>query len=178
MIEDAIIVSTLASAALYLIYKTTKKQKVNNQQFIIERWTPETVQESPQSRYIIGNLKQRLQMLFPPPHMTRKKFTGILSMLNNRNLMAEIKLQEGPKSFTINKKQIFLCIKDKKSGDANYYDYNSLIFVTLHEIAHVLCDELGHTQKFQHIFKELLDHASSLGLYDETKPFVKNYCQS
>ncbi len=42
MIEDAIIVSTLASAALYLIYKTTKKQKVNNQQFIIERWTPET----------------------------------------------------------------------------------------------------------------------------------------
>ncbi len=36
------------------------------------------------------------------------------------------------------------------------------------------CDELGHTQKFQHIFKELLDHASSLGLYDETKPFVKN----
>ncbi len=54
MIEDAIIVSTLASAALYLIYKTTKKQKVNNQQFIIERWTPETVQESPQSRYIIG----------------------------------------------------------------------------------------------------------------------------
>ncbi len=48
--------------------------------------------------------------------------------------MAEIKLQEGPKSFTINKKQIFLCIKDKKSGDANYYDYNSLIFVTLHEM--------------------------------------------
>ncbi len=27
MIEDAIIVSTLASAALYLIYKTTKKTK-------------------------------------------------------------------------------------------------------------------------------------------------------
>ncbi len=33
--------------------------------------------------------------------------------------MAEIKLQEGPKSFTINKKQIFLCIKDKKSGRCN-----------------------------------------------------------
>ncbi len=32
--------------------------------------------------------------------------------------MAEIKLQEGPKSLQINKKQIFLCIKDKKSGDA------------------------------------------------------------
>ncbi len=73
MIEDAIIVSTLASAALYLIYKTTKKQKVNNQQFIIERWTPETVQESPQSRYIIGNLRQRLQMLFPSSAYDQKK---------------------------------------------------------------------------------------------------------
>ncbi len=72
--------------------------------------------------------KTKITNVISSSAMTRKKFTGILSMLNNRNLMAEIKLQEGPKSFTINKKQIFLCIKDKKSGDANYYDYNSLIF--------------------------------------------------
>ncbi len=33
-----------------------------------------------------------------------------------------------------------------------YYDYNSLIFVTLHEIAHVLCDELGQYTKISTYF--------------------------
>ena len=189
MIEDAIIISTLASAAMFLFFNTRNQQ--NTQQntsssYVIEKWSPQIhtnntqlkLESTPQARYIISNLKQRLQMLFPPPHMLRKKFTGMLSGLNQRNIMSEIKLSEGPKSFTINKKQIYLCLKDKKAGEENYYDYNSLIFVTLHEIAHVLCDELGHTEKFKHIFKELLDHAASLGLYDETKPFVKDYCPS
>lgn len=184
MIEDIIIISTLTSAAAFLFYTATregKKKRYNESQYLIEKWSPEInseLESTPQSRYIISNLKQRLLMLFPPPHMMRKKFTGMLSGLNQRNIMSEIKLLEGPKSFTINKKEIYLCLKDRKLGAENYYDYNSLIFVTLHEIAHVLCDELGHTKKFQMIFKELLEHASSLGLYDETKPFVKNYCPS
>jgi hypothetical protein len=187
MIEDIIIISTLTSAAAFLFYTATRaskeKRRSNESPYLIEKWSPEInavteLESTPQSRYIISNLKQRLLMLFPPPHMMRKKFTGMLSGLNHRNIMSEIKILEGPKSFTINKKEIYLCLKDKKLGAENYYDYNSLIFVTLHEIAHVLCDELGHTKKFQMIFKELLEHASSLGLYDETKPFVKNYCPS
>lgn len=181
MIEDIIIISTLTSAVVYLFYMTTK----NN---LIEQWSQNEhkkyesydikVNTTPQSRYIISNLKQRLLILFPPPYMLRKKFTGLLSVLNKRDIMSEIKLLEGSKSFTINKKEIYLCIKDKNSEKDNYYDYNSLIFVTLHEIAHVLCNELGHTEKFQLIFKELLKHASLLNLYDETKPFVNNYCPS
>jgi hypothetical protein len=150
----------------------------------MEKWSPEIKavvteapkQSTPQARWIISNLRQKLQMLFPPPYMFRKKFTGMLSVLNDRDIMSEIKIAEGPKSFTINKKNIYLCLKDKKAGEENYYDYNSLIYVTLHEVAHVLCDELGHTKKFQMIFKELLNHAASLALYNENKPFIKNYC--
>ncbi len=41
--------------------------------------------------------------------------------------MAEIKLQEGPKSFTSNRNKYFFVLKIRKSGDANYYDYTSLI---------------------------------------------------
>jgi hypothetical protein len=187
MIEDAIIISALASAAVYLFFSTKNSRKNRQEGYIIEKWSPGTrqsvdiqstvsVPESKQSKYIIRNLEQMLSILFPPPNVMRKKFTGLLSALNNRNIMADIKIKEGPKSFTINKREIYLCLKDRKSGEENYYDYNSLIFVTLHEIAHVLCDELGHTKKFQMIFNELLEHASSLGLYDKHKPFVKDYC--
>ena len=44
------------------------------------------------------------------------------------------------KSYTINKKKVHLCIKDE---NGNYYNDNMLVYVSLHELAHVLCDEVG-----------------------------------
>ena len=45
-----------------------------------------------------------------------------------------------------------MCLKDK---NGKYYDDNMLNYVALHELAHVLCDEIGHTDKFYAIFDEL-----------------------
>jgi len=83
-------------------------------------------------------------------------------------------LLKGKKSYTINKKRIHLCLKDEK-GD--YYDENMLIYVTIHELAHVKCPEVGHTDKFYDIFNELLDKASACGIYDKHKPLIKDYCE-
>ena len=82
-------------------------------------------------------------------------------------------LLKGKKSYTINKKRIHLCLKDEK-GD--YYDKNMLMYVTIHELAHVKCSEVGHTDKFYTIFNELLDKASACGVYDKNKPLIKDYC--
>lgn len=78
------------------------------------------------------------------------------------------------KSFTINKQYIHLCLKNK-SGE--YYSDNMLIYVLLHELAHVLCDEIGHTDKFKDIFTDLLLRAAQHGLYDPTIPPEDNYCE-
>lgn len=83
-------------------------------------------------------------------------------------------LLKGTKSYTINKKRVYLCLKNEK-GD--YYDENMLIYVTLHELAHVKCDELGHTQKFHKIFEDLLKKAAIHKVYDPKKPIEKNYCE-
>jgi hypothetical protein len=80
---------------------------------------------------------------------------------------------EGEKSYTINKKKIYLCLKDEQG---EYYDMNMLIYVAIHELSHVLCDEIGHTPKFYKIFQEQLDKATELGLYDPNKPIISNYC--
>jgi hypothetical protein len=47
-----------------------------------------------------------------------------------------------------------------------------LTYVGLHELAHVLCDEVGHTAKFYQIFDELLDKAHQMGLYDPSIPII------
>lgn len=84
-----------------------------------------------------------------------------------------LKFFEGNKSYTINKHKIYLCLKDETNS---YYDYNMLIYVAIHELAHVLCNEVGHTTKFYSIFHDLLSKAHNLGIYDSSKPIIKDYC--
>ena len=86
----------------------------------------------------------------------------------------KLEFYEGSKSYTINKSKVHLCVKDE-SG--NYYNDNMLTYVAIHEIAHVLCNEVGHTAKFYEIFRKLLDKAIDLGIYDPTIPAIQNYCK-
>jgi hypothetical protein len=102
------------------------------------------------------------------------KFIGPLESLNNLNILNNLVMVEDNESYTINKKVIHLCTKNPKNG--HYYDKNTLMFVVLHELAHVLCNDVGHTETFSVINQSLLDHAVKCGFYDPSKPFVKNYC--
>lgn len=91
----------------------------------------------------------------------------------NPEIIDHITFLEDNRSYTINKKKIYMCLRDE-SGD--YYDDNMLIFVALHELAHVMCDEIGHTEKFQVIFQDLLARATQQGIYDPTIEPIYNYC--
>ena len=82
---------------------------------------------------------------------------------------------EGDKSYTLDKKYVFLCKRDKKTGEQ--YHNNQLVLVLIHEISHALCDEVGHTPKFDMIFEDLLDKASKAGVYDNRIPHVEGYCE-
>lgn len=80
----------------------------------------------------------------------------------------------GRKSYTINKKTMHICMVDK---DGKYYDKNMLKYVIIHELAHVLCEEIGHTPLFHKIFEELLRKAIKCKVYDDKIPTIKNYCE-
>lgn len=87
-----------------------------------------------------------------------------------------ISIFKANRSYTDNKKHIYLCLKNKNN---EYYERHMLLYVALHELAHVIDDKFDnkHRPEFQSIFYGLLKKASDLGIYDlEFKP-VKNYCQ-
>jgi len=85
----------------------------------------------------------------------------------------DLQFFQGDKSYTINKKKIYLCLKDENE---EYYDFNMLLYVAIHELSHVMCDEIGHTPKFNQIFHDNLILAENLGIYDSTRPIITNYC--
>lgn len=80
-------------------------------------------------------------------------------------------------SYTINKgEQIVLCLADRQTD--NLYSYNVLMYVLIHELAHILNISYGHDENFKKIFKYILQKASDLNLYkyEDYKNYPINYC--
>ena len=80
-------------------------------------------------------------------------------------------------SFSVNKgEEVAFCLKSKKTGEL--HEINLLIYVALHEMAHIACPEIGHGELFKKIFNFLTLRAIDIGLYandDYTKNPVE-YC--
>lgn len=67
-------------------------------------------------------------------------------------------------SYSINKgDELVFCIRDKLNN--SIHDINTLMFVAIHELAHIVTDELQHTDKFWNNMKTLLKIAESMNLY-------------
>lgn len=81
---------------------------------------------------------------------------------------------KGYSSYTINKKKVYICTNNPANGET--YDDNMLTYVIIHELAHALCPDVGHTPTFYKVFDVLLDRAEAAGVYDPDMPRVKNYC--
>lgn len=89
-------------------------------------------------------------------------------------IVVDLKFFKGKKSYSINKKKVYLCLKDKHG---QYYDDNMLIYVLIHEIAHCInTKDIGHTEEFYRVFDELLKKAEVMGIFDPNKELIQDYC--
>lgn len=80
-------------------------------------------------------------------------------------------------SYTVNKgEKIVFCLRSKTLD--SIHDMNTLMYVVIHEMAHVGCPEYGHTNLFKKIFKFLLVQSIQIEIYQpidyRTNPV--NYC--
>ena len=87
---------------------------------------------------------------------------------------SKIRIYKGEKSYTINKRNVYLCLKDE---NGNYYDEQILRNIVTHEISHVLSKSIGHTEEFDQIFQNLLKKAEKMNLYDPKVIIPQDYCQ-
>lgn len=88
---------------------------------------------------------------------------------------ASIPLRDGDSAFTENKEVITLCLVDPETG--LNYDINTIMYVALHELAHVVSTSQGHGDEFKKNFADLLKKGAALGIYDPRKPIPASYCK-
>lgn len=74
--------------------------------------------------------------------------------------------------------KLAFCLNEDKHDNDNLIDANTLTFVAIHELAHVMSSTVGHNDEFWNNFKFLLEHAVELGIYEpvDYKKKPQNYC--
>ena len=73
--------------------------------------------------------------------------------------------------------KLAFCTTTTKEG-SKLIDENTLAFVAVHELGHVMTESVGHTKEFWQNFKFLLKNAVKIGIYEpiDYKKKPKNYC--
>lgn len=74
--------------------------------------------------------------------------------------------------------KIAFCLEKKQGGGSGLIDNNTLMFVALHELAHVASKSVGHTKEFWDNFKFLLQQAEKINIYTpvDYKNTPQEYC--
>ena len=73
--------------------------------------------------------------------------------------------------------KIAFCLNKNKVDD-DLIDLNTLTFVAIHELSHIMTKSIGHKQEFWENFKFLLTNAKEAGIYNpvDYKKKPKEYC--
>tara|TARA_A100001011_G_C14268073_1_gene825661 strand:- start:1247 stop:1762 length:516 start_codon:yes stop_codon:yes gene_type:complete len=73
--------------------------------------------------------------------------------------------------------KLAFCLNTTKKGDT-LIDENTLMFVAIHEIAHIMTKSIGHKPEFWNNFKFLLENAKEIGVYnpEDYKKTPRSYC--
>lgn len=110
--------------------------------FLMKKYLCENVDKYPEYKQYIKQFCDRINKLVLQENSPTGKYT----------------------SYTVNKgEEIALCLRSKKT--TRLHDINIIMYVTIHELSHVACPDLDHTEKFTKIFIFFLNIAIMLGLY-------------
>lgn len=72
-------------------------------------------------------------------------------------------------SSTVNKgESIHMCLRQREGPDESLVNENVMMFVALHEFAHICTESIGHDSDFWNNFGWLLKEAEGMGLYRYT----------
>lgn len=88
--------------------------------------------------------------------------------LNERfdpDTIIETRIDSPHTSFSVDKgEELHLCLRDK-SENFNLHDINTLMFVALHELAHIASETNGHNDEFKQNFVWILEYAVQIGVW-------------
>jgi len=74
--------------------------------------------------------------------------------------------------------KLAFCLNKEKTENNNLIDEHTLMFVSIHELSHIMTKSIGHKSEFWQNFKILLENAKEAGIHDpeDYKKKPREYC--
>jgi hypothetical protein len=181
----------LCFVVMFFLYdeNVSVKSDVDNNYYLIRRGNMKGEYYLKQSANTLGEINKRIVKLIDHLYkkyqddMTKMYFIKKLQSGYNSNILSEAAIDSRYTTYTIDKQDMHVCLRTRDK-DEKLYDINLLMYVILHELAH-LCnyDESGnpiegHGKEFKEIFYLLVVEAVKLGVYTYTDYTEKpqEYC--
>jgi predicted metal-dependent hydrolase len=143
--------------------------------------------------YLVRNLpdrKEAANLLADTKHRCIKLVKFLVVKYPNNASVKRLKMKYRPDSisestksskytsYSVNKgEKIVFCLRSRDENE-DLVDQNVLMFVALHELAHVMSKSIGHTKEFWDNFRFLLKESIKAGVYQK-QDFRRNpvkYC--
>jgi hypothetical protein len=127
-------------------------------------------------RQKISNLYQLLREKFPNKPQVRQ---WVQNFTPDAGRFLESTPDAEHTSYSVNKgEKIHLCLRQREGRNENLVDENVMVFVSLHEMAHVITPSVGHGPDFWNNFGWLLKQAEQAGIYkyQDFKSHPVSYC--
>lgn len=137
------------------------KSDIDNKYYIVRN--NKNKQESADTLALINSKIIKLIDHLKNENPKTKNVSLLLSRYNGDSLMENIELDNT--TYTINKgTEIAVCLSTRDTHE-NLYDINKLMFVIIHELAHVGSESYGHNNEFRLFFIFLLKKSIEIGIY-------------
>lgn len=141
---------------------TYVKSKVDGRKYLVRR-----LHDRQEAADRIASINKDLQILvkhlgakYPDKPEIKMLFKNF-----NPNNISEGSAQSGYTSYSVNKgERIILCIRQKDATDT-FADRNVVMYVAIHEIAHLATKSIGHDKEFWDNFRFILQEAIEIGIY-------------
>lgn len=149
------------------------KSDIDNKKYIVR-----DLKDKKEAARTLSKINNNIETLIE--HFENTNHTDIFNRLKrkyNSNNISEGTLNYKYTSYTVNKgEEIVFCLRDRKTE--NIHDLNTLMFVALHELAHIASVSEGHTAEFRRNFRHILKEAIKIGVYKYKKYSLspETYC--
>jgi len=151
------------------------KSSIDNKEYLVRN-----LEDKEMAANILAKLRFKLEKIC---EIMKNKFPNDQSVKRMNERFNSDNITESGKnnqytSYSVNKgEKIVFCIRQKNENES-LVDENTLTFVAIHELAHIMTKSVGHTPEFWDNFKRLLKESVDNNLYikENYSQNPKEYC--
>jgi len=159
---------------IYANKNITKKISQNdNKEYFVRN-----LENSQQAAEKLSVINGKIQKLIQSLDINERKGIDRLKNKYNPNTLSETEENSKYTSYSLNKgEKIALCIR-KKGNSKEFIEDNTIMFVAVHELAHIMTESVGHESEFWDNMAFLLEKANELNIYNPVDYSENNvdYC--